>query len=184
MVRIPGVRSKVVVESYEPSIDPVSICVGVKGLRIAGIRKELSGEYVDFIKYTNDFETALVRAFGVQGIKNIKKINNNVFVYIDPEFISNSIGKDGSNINLVRMLFPNYFIDVLRYNEKSEDGTGTKVESLAKKFGNEIVDIIKNNGFSVLEEIIDINREEFKKKTNLDKDVIDSIYNSIENVKK
>ena len=179
LVRIPGVKSKVVVESYEPTIDPISVCVGVNGSKINNIRKELSGEYVDFIKYSNDFETSLIRAFGVQGIRNIRKINNRVFVYIESEFISNAIGRDGSNINLVRMLFPNLFIDVLCYNIKSENGEGIKVDSLSQAYGVEVVEAIKNSGFTVLEEISDITKEEFKKKTGLESDVIDSIYNEV-----
>ena len=182
LVRIPGVKSKVVVESYEPSIDPISICVGANGSKIGSIKKELSGEYIDFIKYSNDFETSLIRSFGVQGIRNIRKIGNKVFVYVESEFISNAIGRDGSNINLVRMLFPNLFIDVLCYNIKSENGEGTSINSLVKSFGSNVVDSLKNSGFTILEEIQDITKEELRKKTDLDIDVIEDIYSEIDKI--
>ena len=182
LVRIPGVKSKVVVESYEPSIDPISICVGANGSKIGSIKKELSGEYIDFIKYSNDFETSLIRSFGVQGIRNIRKIGNKVFVYVESEFISNAIGRDGSNINLVRMLFPNLFIDVLCYNIKSENGEGTSINSLVKSFGSDVVDSLKNSGFTILEEIQDITKEELRKKTDLDIDVIEDIYSEIDKI--
>ena len=77
------------------------------------------------------------------------------------------------------MLFPNLFIDVLCYNIKSENGEGIKVDSLSQAYGVEVVEAIKNSGFTVLEEISDITKEEFKKKTGLESDVIDSIYNEV-----
>lgn len=175
IVRVAGVRSKVILESFNINIDPVSTCVGVKGSTINAISRNLNGEYIDFIQYSDDFELYLVRVFGVPSIRKIKVLKDGIFVYIDKEYIGLAIGKDGINIKLVRMLL-NKHVDVFAYSEELDSDDVLPIEELAGSIDDWVISSIKESGFDTLEAILNVTKEEFEKKTDFEVETIDKIY--------
>ena len=176
VVRIAGVKSKVIVESLDINIDAISTCVGVRGNIINAISKELSGEFIDFVQYSDNFNVYLSRLFGIPEIKKIKYLENGIFVYVDPEYIGLVIGKDGSNIKLVRMLL-NKHIDVFKYSDILDSNNISPVESLVGQIDDWVIREIKEGGFDTLEDILNISKEDFEKKVDLEVETIDDIYN-------
>ncbi|MBQ1666077.1 MAG: transcription termination/antitermination protein NusA, partial [Bacteroidaceae bacterium] len=123
IVRIPGERAKIAVESYNERIDPVGACVGVKGSRIHGIVRELRNENIDVINYTSNTKLFIQRALSPARIStiNLDEENKKVEVYLQPDQVSLAIGKNGLNIKLASML-TGYTIDVFReLNENETD---------------------------------------------------------------
>ena len=175
VVRIAGVKSKVIVESVDMNIDAISTCVGVRGNIINSISRELNGEFIDFVQYSDNFEIYLARLFGVPEIKKVKYLKNGIFVYVDADYIGLVIGKDGSNIKLVRMLL-NKHIDVFKYNEILDSSNVSPVECLAEYIDDWIIKEIKDGGFETLEDILNITKEDFEKKIDLEVETIDEIY--------
>ena len=113
VVRVPGERAKVAVESYDDRIDPVGACVGMKGSRIHGIVRELRNENIDVINYTNNIQLYITRALNPAKINKIEmdEENKRANVYLNPEEVSLAIGKGGLNIKLASQL-TGYEIDV------------------------------------------------------------------------
>ena len=122
VVRVPGERAKVAVESYDERIDPIGACIGVKGSRIIGIVRELRNENIDVINYTTNPELYIRRALSPAKVSSIR-INEEekcAEVMLLPEEVSLAIGKGGLNIKLATML-TGYQIDVYRFTEDSDD---------------------------------------------------------------
>merc|ERR1712216_283447 len=113
VVRNPGERAKVCVESYDDRIDPVGACVGMKGSRIHGIVRELGNENIDVINYTNNLQLFITRALNPARVNSMKidEDNNRVEVILNPEEVSKAIGRGGHNIRLAGQL-TGYEIDV------------------------------------------------------------------------
>lgn len=122
VVRIPGDRAKVAVESYDERIDPVGACVGVKGSRIHGIVRELRNENIDIINWTSNIQLLIQRALNPAKISSIKidEENKKIGVYLKPSEVSLAIGKGGSNIKLAGQLV-GYDIDVFRELDDSDE---------------------------------------------------------------
>ncbi len=133
IVRIPGERAKVAVESYDERIDPVGACVGVKGSRIHGIVRELRNENIDIINWTSNMQLLIQRALSPAKIVSVKinEEEKRVGVYLKPDDVSLAIGKGGSNIKLAGMLIE-MEIDVFRDIEDEEE------DVLLTEFSDEI----------------------------------------------
>jgi N utilization substance protein A len=104
IVREPGEKSKVAVESYNERIDPVGSCIGIKGSRIYNIVKELKNENIDIVNYTDNIELYISRILNPVKISSIKKTENKILIYIKQDQISLVIGKFGQNIRLASKL--------------------------------------------------------------------------------
>ncbi|MDC8005823.1 transcription termination factor NusA [Aureisphaera galaxeae] len=137
VVRIPGEKAKVAVDSYDDRIDPVGACVGMKGSRIHGIVRELGNENIDVINYTNNLNLFITRALSPAKVTsiNIDDENKRAEVILKPEEVSKAIGRGGHNIRLAGQL-TGYEIDVLR------EGAEEDVE--LTEFSDEIEDWIIN----------------------------------------
>src|SRR5574344_213565 len=129
IVRIPGERAKVAVESYDDRIDPVGACVGVKGSRIHGIVRELRNENIDIINYTSNIQLFIQRALSPAKVSSIvlHEEDKKAEVYLKPEEVSLAIGKGGMNIKLASML-TEYTIDVYREIDDESMGEDSYLE--------------------------------------------------------
>ncbi|MGC9341944.1 MAG: transcription termination factor NusA, partial [Bacteroidales bacterium] len=122
IVRVPGERAKVAVESYDERIDPVGACVGMKGSRIHGIVRELKNENIDVINFTNNIQLFITRSLSPAKISNIKIVEDEkrAEVFLEPKEVSLAIGKGGLNIKLASQL-TGYEIDVFRVADEDDD---------------------------------------------------------------
>lgn len=115
VVRIPGEKAKVAVESYDDRIDPVGACVGMKGSRIHGIVRELGGENIDVINYTTNLQLMVARCLSPAKLTSIEidEQARRISVYVKPDEVSKAIGKQGQNIRLASQMV-GYEIDIYR----------------------------------------------------------------------
>ena len=177
VVRAPGERAKVAVESYDDRIDPVGACVGMKGSRIHGIVRELRYENIDVINYTTNLQLYITRALNPAKIKNIeinepiKKAN----VYLDPAEVSLAIGKGGLNIKLASQL-TGYDIDVYREldQEQEED---VKLEEFADEIEGWIIEELKRVGCDTAKSVLELSEQELENRTDLEIETIRDVLN-------
>ena len=176
IVRVPGERAKVAVESYDDRIDPVGACVGVKGARISGIVRELRNESIDVINWTNNASLLISRALSPAKIVSIGIDNENkrADVYMKQEDISLAIGKNGNNIKLASML-TGYTIDVYREEEAIVDADDIYLDEFNDEIDNWVIDLLKTNGFNTAKEVLKTSREELIARTDLEEETIDDI---------
>lgn len=167
IVRIPGERAKVAVESYDERIDPVGACVGMKGSRIHGIVRELKNENIDVINYTSNTQLFIQRALSPAKISSIKlhEEEQRADVYLKPEEVSLAIGKGGLNIKLASML-TGYEIDV--YRDIDEDEEDIDLEEFADEIEGWILDELKAIGCDTAKSVLDLTVEELVKRTDLE----------------
>jgi len=176
IVRIPGERAKVAVESYDERIDPVGACVGMKGSRIHGIVRELRNENIDVINYTTNNQLFITRALNPAKVSSVKinEETKRADVYLNPEEVSLAIGKGGLNIRLASQL-TGYEIDV--YREKSEEEAQEDVN--LSEFTDEIeawvIDELKKIGCDTARSVLDLSPEELEKRTDLEIETINDI---------
>ena len=132
VVRIPGEKAKVAVDSYDDRIDPVGACVGMKGSRIHGIVRELGNENIDVINYTNNLQLFITRALNPARINSMKidEDNKRVEVILNPEEVSKAIGRGGHNIRLAGQL-TGYEIDVFREGVEAVSYTHLTLPTIA-----------------------------------------------------
>jgi len=172
IVRIPGERAKVAVESYDERIDPVGACVGMKGSRIHGIVRELKNENIDVINYTTNNQLFIQRALSPAKITSIKikESEKKAEVYLKPSEVSLAIGKGGLNIRLAGQL-TGYEIDVYR-----EPGTADEEDVNLEEFADEIegwiIDELKAIGCDTAKSVIDLPIEDLVKRTDLEEETI------------
>lgn len=169
IVRIPGERAKVAVESYDDRIDPVGACVGVKGSRIHGIVRELRNENIDIINWTNNMQLLIQRALSPAKISSIK-INENekrVGVFLKPSEVSLAIGKGGSNIKLAGMLI-GYEIDV--YREVEEDEEDVMLDEFTDEIEPWIIDALKQMGCDTAKSVLNIPIPELVRRADLEEE--------------
>ncbi|MCB9308753.1 MAG: transcription termination/antitermination protein NusA [Lewinellaceae bacterium] len=175
VVRMPGERAKVAVESYDDRIDPVGACVGMKGSRIHGIVRELRNENIDIVNFTNNISLFLQRALTPAKISSISLDDKQMraSVYLKPDQVSLAIGKSGSNIKLASKL-TNFEIDVYRESEEQE------IEDVdLDEFGDEIegwvLDTLKGIGCDTAKNVLALDRAELIRRTDLEEETIDDV---------
>ncbi len=171
IVRVPGERAKVAVESYDERIDPVGACVGMKGSRIHGIVRELKNENIDVINYTGNIQLFITRALSPAKISSIKLNDEDkrAEVYLQPKEVSLAIGKGGLNIKLASQL-TGYEIDV--YRESNEDDEDVNLEEFADEIEGWILDELKAIGCDTAKSVINLSVEDLVKRTDLEEETI------------
>ncbi len=172
IVRVPGERAKVAVESYDERIDPVGACVGMKGSRIHGIVRELRNENIDVINYSSNRELFIKRALNPAKILSIKIHDDTkkAEVYLKPEEVSLAIGKGGLNIKLASQL-TGYDIDV--YREMAVDDEDVNLDEFGDEIEGWVIDELKSIGCDTAKNVLNLTREELIKRTDLEEETID-----------
>jgi len=175
IVRIPGERAKVAVESYDERIDPVGACVGMKGSRIHGIVRELRNENIDVINFTNNIQLFITRALSPAKITAIKfdETNKRAEVYLMPNEVSLAIGKSGYNIKLASQL-TGFEIDVFRENA-NEDEEDVNLDEFSDEIDNWIIDTLKGIGCDTAKSVIEIPFSELVRRTDLEEETIKEV---------
>jgi N utilization substance protein A len=174
IVREPGERAKVAVESYDDRIDPVGACVGMKGSRIHGIVRELKNENIDVINYTNNISLYIQRALSPAKISSIKLDDEEkrAAVYLKPDQVSLAIGRGGHNIKLAGKL-TGYEIDV--YREAHEDDEDVDIEEFSDEIEGWVIDEFKKIGLDTAKSILSLSSEELVKRTDLEEDTVKDV---------
>ena len=175
VVRIPGERAKVAVESFDDRIDPVGACVGMKGARIHGIVRELRNENIDVINYTANPSLYIARALSPAKVQTIEldEENKKANVYLRPEEISLAIGKNGNNIKLATML-TGYTIDVFR-NDVEVDEEDIYLDEFSDEIDGWIIDVLKGIGCDTAKNVLSLTREELIQRSDLEEETIDEV---------
>ncbi|MCK9325171.1 MAG: transcription termination factor NusA [Bacteroidales bacterium] len=174
IVRIPGERAKVAVESYDERIDPVGACVGMKGSRIHGIVRELRNENIDVINYTSNIQLFIQRSLSPAKISSIKlnEADRHAEVYLKPEEVSLAIGKGGLNIKLASLL-TEYEIDVFRDIAETEEDID--LEEFADEIEDWILDELKAIGCDTARSVLDLSVSELVKRTDLEEETVKEV---------
>ncbi len=175
IVRMPGERAKVAVESYDERVDPVGACVGMKGSRIHGIVRELHNENIDVINYTNNLNLYISRALSPAKINRIEinEEDKKADIYLDPDQVSKAIGKNGLNIKLAIQL-TDYEIDVYRdVNEEDEDDVN--LEEFSDEIEAWIIDQFKSVGLDTAKSVLALSIDELEKRTDLEEETIGDV---------
>ena len=169
VVRIPGEKAKVAVDSYDDRIDPVGACVGMKGSRIHGIVRELGNENIDVINYTNNTQLLITRALSPAKISSLKinEENKSVEVFMDPEQVSKAIGRGGFNIRLAGQL-TGYEIDV--YREGAEEDV--ELTEFSDEIEDWVLEELKKAGLDTAKSVLEQDVEDLIKRTDLEEETI------------
>lgn len=175
IVRIPGERAKVAVESYDERIDPVGACVGMKGSRIHGIVRELRNENIDIINYTNNTSLYIQRALSPAKIISVKldEVEKRAEVLLRPEEVSLAIGKGGYNIKLASML-TGYTIDVYR-DVDDFDEEDIYLDEFRDEIDDWIIDQLKSLGCVTAKNVLALDREKLIQEADLEESTVDEI---------
>ena len=176
IVRDPGERAKVAVESYDDRIDPVGACVGMKGSRIHGIVRELKNENIDVINYTNNIQLLIQRSLTPAKITSmdIDQENKHASVYLKPDQVSLAIGRRGVNIKLACEL-TGFDIDVFRDNEGEVEEFDIDLEEFSDEIETWVIDELKRVGCDTARSVLDLSAEELERRTDLEKETIEDV---------
>lgn len=174
IVREPGERAKVAVESYDDRVDPVGACVGMKGARIHTIVRELRNENIDVIQYTSNEQLLITRALAPAKISsiNLDKENMKADVFLKPDQVSLAIGKGGNNIKLASRL-TGFEIDV--YRETDTDIDDVDLEEFSDEIDAWIIDELKSIGCDTARSVLNIPKEDLVKRTDLEEETVDEV---------
>tara|TARA_Y200000002_G_scaffold42464_1_gene30829 strand:+ start:298 stop:1530 length:1233 start_codon:yes stop_codon:yes gene_type:complete len=169
VVRVPGEKAKVSVDSYDDRIDPVGACVGMKGSRIHGIVRELGNENIDVINHTNNIQLLITRALSPAKISSLKidEDNKTVEAFMDPEQVSKAIGRGGFNIRLAGQL-TGYEIDV--YREGAEEDV--ELTEFSDEIEEWVLDELKKAGLDTAKSVLEQDVEDLIKRTDLEEETI------------
>jgi len=176
IVRIPGERAKVSVESYDDRIDPVGACVGMKGSRIHGIVRELNQENIDVINYTNNTNLYIQRSLTPARVSNIEldMETRRAKVYLEPDQVSLAIGKGGTNIKLASRLVE-FEIDVYRNNEVEIDDVD--LEEFKDEIEMWVLESFKSIGCDTARSVLELSVEELVRRTDLEEETVRNVVN-------
>ena len=176
IVREPGERAKVAVESYDDRVDPVGACVGMKGSRIHGIVRELRNENIDVINYTTNPSLYITRSLSPAKISsiNIKDDEMRADVFLNPDQVSLAIGKGGHNIKLASKL-TGYEIDV--YRESDEDLDDVNLDEFNDEIESWIIDTFKSIGLDTAKSVLELSKEDLVQRTDLEEESIENVLN-------
>jgi N utilization substance protein A len=180
IVRIPGERAKVAVESYDDRIDPVGACVGMKGSRIHGIVRELKNENIDIVNFTNNTTLFIQRALTPAKVSNIdlNVENGTAAVFLKPDQVSLAIGKGGSNIKLASRL-TGLEIDV--YREDDDPGLeDVDLDEFSDEIEEWVIDAFKAIGCDTARSVLDLSKDELLRRTDLEEETIEAVIKILE----
>lgn len=177
IVRVPGERAKVAVESYDERVDPVGACVGMKGSRIHGIVRELRNENIDVISFTNNVQLYIQRALNPAKVSKIilDDASKRADVYLKPDQVSLAIGKGGLNIKLASQL-TGYEIDVYREVE-GQDEEDVDLEEFADEIESWIIDRLKAIGCDTAKSVLEKSPEDLARLTDLEEESVQYVLN-------
>lgn len=176
IVRDPGERAKVAVESYDDRIDPVGACVGMKGSRIHGIVRELKNENIDVINWTSNIQLLIQRSLTPAKITSMELNNekNHASVYLKPDQVSLAIGRRGVNIKLASEL-TGYELDVYRDSEEETGEFDVDLEEFSDEIETWVIDELKRVGCDTAKSVLRLTPEELERRTDLEKETIDEV---------
>ncbi|PIB36623.1 transcription termination/antitermination protein NusA [Reichenbachiella sp. 5M10] len=175
VVREPGERAKVAVESYDDRIDPVGACVGMKGSRIHSIVRELQNENIDVINYTENLDLYIARALSPAKITSIKieEESKRVSVYLKPDQVSLAIGKGGQNIKLASRLV-DMEIDVFRELDGQED-EDVALNEFSDEIEDWVLEELRKIGLDTAKSVLNLSIEELQRRTDLEEETIQAV---------
>ncbi len=171
IVRVPGERAKIAVESYDDRIDPVGACVGMKGSRIHGIVRELRNENIDVINYTTNLNLYITRALSPAKINSITidEENKRAEVFLKPDQVSLAIGRGGHNIKLAGLL-TGYEIDV--YRDAEAEIEDVDLQEFSDEIEQWIIDELKNIGCDTAKSVLNLSVKDLVNRTDLEEETI------------
>ena len=180
VVRIPGERAKVAVESYDERIDPIGACIGVKGSRIIGIVHELHNENIDVIQWTNNTQLLIQRALNPARISSIdlgSSLEDKIKVYMQPDEVKKGIGKGGCNIKLAGMLVGR---EIEGWREVAENEAEEEEDVLLSEFTNEIdewvIDRLQAIGCDTAKSVLACSPEDIAKRADLEDETVEEVF--------
>ena len=176
IVRDPGERAKVAVESYDDRIDPVGACVGMKGSRIHGIVRELKNENIDVINWTSNTQLLIQRSLTPAKITNMEldMETKHANVFLKPDQVSLAIGRRGVNIKLACEL-TGFEIDVFRDNEGEVEEFDIDLDEFTDEIETWVIDELKRVGCDTARSVLELTAEELERRTDLEKETIDDL---------
>ena len=172
VVRIPGEKAKVAVDSYDDRIDPVGACVGMKGSRIHGIVRELGNENIDVINWTNNKQLLVTRALSPARVSSVKLNDGDMTaqVYLKPEEVSKAIGRSGHNIRLAGQL-TGYEIDVFREGVEED----VELTEFSDEIDAWIIQEFKKIGLDTARSVLELDIEDLIKRTDLEEETVQEV---------
>ena len=180
VVRVPGERAKVAVESYDERIDPIGACIGVKGSRIIGIVRELRNENIDVLQWTSNTQLLIQRALNPARVSSIDLGNSpedKIKVYMQPEEVKKGIGRGGCNIKLAGMLVGR---EIEVWRELSKDEIMEEEDVLLDDFSNEIdqwvIDRLKAIGCDTAKSVLAFTPEDIAKRADLEDETVAEVF--------
>ncbi|HVX28269.1 MAG TPA: transcription termination factor NusA [Parafilimonas sp.] len=176
IVREPGERAKVAVESFDDRIDPVGACVGMKGSRIHGIVRELKNENIDVINWTNNIQLLIQRSLTPSKISymDLDNENKHADVYLKADQVSLAIGRRGVNIKLACEL-TGYDIDVFRESEGEAEEFDIDLDEFSDEIDTWVIDELKRVGCDTARSVMDLSVDELERRTDLEKETIEDV---------
>ena len=176
VVRIPGEKAKVAVDSYDDRIDPVGACVGMKGSRIHGIVRELGNENIDVINYTSNVQLLITRALSPAKVSSIKidEERKRAEVYLKLEEVSKAIGRGGHNIKLAGLL-TGYELDVIREGNAAEEDDDVELTEFSDEIDGWVIDEFAKIGLDTARSILKHSVEDLVRRTDLEEETVQEI---------
>ncbi|MBZ4188787.1 transcription termination factor NusA [Niabella beijingensis] len=176
IVREPGERAKVAVESYDDRIDPVGACVGMKGSRIHGIVRELKNENIDVINFTTNIQLLIQRSLTPAKITSmsVDQESKHASIFLKPDQVSLAIGKRGVNIKLASDL-TGFELDVYRDTEDEEEEFDVDLEEFSDEIDEWVIDALKKIGCDTARSVLRMSPSELEKRADLEKETVDDV---------